>query len=910
MKKIILNILALLVITSCTITMSAFAEEKSISLEEISQKAELLKTLGIINSIQDEENGNKSISRAEFVTIAGKALKINNGAENKSYFNDVDKNSESASYINQFVELNFISYPENKLFRPEDKISENEALKILLCMAGYGEYAISTGGYPEGFAETAAKLDFEKTGSDKELSLYDAYIMLYDTLRIPIFEKTSAGNGLIKYEEDEDTLLSRYFDVYEAEGIVTQSTGVSLDGETLKGKTNIDTRKIVVINEMAYTSEISFFGNLGKNTGVFYRQENEDDTPEIIGTFKVKDRSEVIDVRLKDFVSYNDRRITYYDENKKEMIEIPSGAIIINNGTVVRYEENEAFANLGKSGYIRMVDTEGDNSVDYVLIWKYENVFVESIAGEDLVISDGLSLRDEAKPLMLSEQATEKIVVIEKSDGTFGKTSDITSGKLISVYESDGYLRVVINGISLSGTVAGISTEDDTMKLSFTSVGGIAKEYELNHDYYNIVYSPDGQGKQLEVGAKLEIFSDTEGRIGYITGGISSKWMYVYLIRLINDEDFDRTLMKVLTQDGEITTIVTTEKLVIDGKKTGRSYKDVENALTKETVENGEHLQNGQILRIMTNSNGDITEIDSSKKGNNETDYSMTFAGSHNNTVWRNYPRAFAVSGHVIFGSEDAVHFGVPSPAELEDAEDKDFFICTTDTYTGNNLSVTCSVKAYKVNPENLNCDAFEVNIKSNTGSTPYKYTRGIVLSKSKIMRNDSELEDKLEIASLTTGSSSYWYADSEENKFSEVSVGDVVEIRTNNRKELVDAYKIYDYKQKKTVGTTFVSATPHNPANNISYYFGNIWERDEDLLKINLNPEDYDGKYENSEYDFAIRFRNGRVPVVVYDGKSVTVEDLATLATESQFAEEERPDQKYIIVTQNMLMKSIVYIK
>ena len=764
------------------------------------------------------------------------------------------------------------------------------------------------GAYPGGFSETAGRLEFLKTGSTNELTVYGAYIMIYDTLRIPIFDKTSFGNGFLKYEEDEDTLLSRYFDVYEAEGVVTQSTGVSLYGKT--EKLGEDTRKIVVIDDEVYLSEKSLFGNLGKNIGVFYKLEDEGDIPEIIGTFDVRDRSEVIDVRLKDFVSYNDRRITYYDGNKEETVDIPSSAVIIKNGTVERYNENEAFVGLGKSGYIRLIDTEGDKNIDFVLIWRYENVYIESVAGENLVIADGLSLRNESTPLMLSEEAAEKTVIIENADGTYVKASAVTKGKLISVYESDEYLRVIINSVSANGTVDEIFTDEDGMKVKITSVGGISAVYELNDDFYNIVYSPEGQGKALEVGASVNTLLDAEGRISYISGGISSKWIYVYLVKLINDEDFDRTILKVFTEDAQMETLVTAEKLAIDGKKSGRSFDVVSTALTKESVTDGEHLQNGQVLRVLLNQNGDIIEIDSAKKGDLESDYSLTPAGSHSNTVWRNYPRAFAVSGSVMFGAEDAVHFCVPASAELENAEPEDFFLGNSNIYAGNYLTTTSSVKAYKTDPDSLNCNAFEVNIKSNTGSNPYKYNRGIVLSKVKMIRNEGIIEERLTIASLTTGSVSYWYAEEEDNKFDTLDIGDIAVIRTNNRKKLVDTYVEYDYSEKALVGTGFTSASPNNPANTTSYYYGTLYERDGDLLKINLDPADYNGKYEDAEYDFAIRFRNGKVPVIVYENGVVSIEDLAILAPELQYAEGERPNQKYIIVTQNMLMKSIVYFK
>ena len=220
MKKLISYFLTLCVIVSCITIMPIQA--LALTASDVSVEAGFLKTIGVLTSIADETEGNREITRAEFAVTAAKTMGFKNTNDTGSYFTDIPSDHWSLSYVNRLIEIGILSQPADRLFRPNDKITVNEAVKMLVCMCGYGEYASLIGTYPQSYSEVASKLEFRVTGGSENLTVYKSYIMLYDALRSPTYVKTAAGAGFIEYNESEETMLSKYFDIYEADKLARE----------------------------------------------------------------------------------------------------------------------------------------------------------------------------------------------------------------------------------------------------------------------------------------------------------------------------------------------------------------------------------------------------------------------------------------------------------------------------------------------------------------------------------------------------------------------------------------------------------------------------------------------------------------------------------------------------------------
>ena len=128
---------------------------------------------------------------------------------------------------------------------------------MLVNIAGYDSYAKATGGYPTGYTLVANKLDITDGVADtRELTRYDAAIMLYNTLHAGMFDvKYISNDGFVYNGSETETVLERFFGIYTVEGVVTMKNRVDLlkDGYSDIGVMCVDG---VVYNDLIADKEL------------------------------------------------------------------------------------------------------------------------------------------------------------------------------------------------------------------------------------------------------------------------------------------------------------------------------------------------------------------------------------------------------------------------------------------------------------------------------------------------------------------------------------------------------------------------------------------------------------------------------------------------------------------------------
>lgn len=126
---------------------------------------ELLSEAGILTG---DENGNfnpnSTITRAEFATIVCRLLGFDNEAKEikQSSFTDVPVSHWAVGYIAKANELGIINGNGDGTFSPESPVTQEQAVKMLVCACGYEAEANEAGGYPNGYISTASDLGITK----------------------------------------------------------------------------------------------------------------------------------------------------------------------------------------------------------------------------------------------------------------------------------------------------------------------------------------------------------------------------------------------------------------------------------------------------------------------------------------------------------------------------------------------------------------------------------------------------------------------------------------------------------------------------------------------------------------------------------------------------------------------------
>ena len=190
MKKI----LSIILVVVQLLTITAFAD--GIQLTD-AQKEDLY-NLGIMSG---DENGdlrlNDNITRAEaakMICVAGNINLPSNTDE--IIFDDVAVNHWAYQYIYAAKENKIINGDGNGNFNPENDITNEEIVKMIVCLLGYGEMAEQQSGYPAGYTATASRIGITSSLNLKTktpATRNDVAIMISNALDTPIMVEKSEG---------------------------------------------------------------------------------------------------------------------------------------------------------------------------------------------------------------------------------------------------------------------------------------------------------------------------------------------------------------------------------------------------------------------------------------------------------------------------------------------------------------------------------------------------------------------------------------------------------------------------------------------------------------------------------------------------------------------------------------------
>lgn len=205
MKKIITLVLMMFIMINTT--SYAYSD---ITDESLKSKIEILSEYNIINGYEDGTfRPHNQITRSEFCkmiicTTMNEATEIF-----EQTFKDVEDGFWAESYIYSAKKLGIVNGTTEKTFEPHANITNEQAIKMIVCALGYGEKAVELGGYPNGYLQVAESLgiinldtfDGKKVSTRKEIAE-----MVYNALGVDFYFITLNDAGEIEKSKAESTL--------------------------------------------------------------------------------------------------------------------------------------------------------------------------------------------------------------------------------------------------------------------------------------------------------------------------------------------------------------------------------------------------------------------------------------------------------------------------------------------------------------------------------------------------------------------------------------------------------------------------------------------------------------------------------------------------------------------------------
>lgn len=489
-KRILATIVAVMLVAT-SLTVPTFASFTDLAEDASSYTAvNVLSNLGVINGY-DDGNGNFSfkpennVTRAEFTAMLLRTRgmgSIGSTSLENPPFPDVTTSDVSWAIANIRTarEMGIINGYDDGTFKPNNNVSYEEAIKMIVCALGYGEMGAEGAFWYSKYLQTATSLRFtDGAGGAIGTPATRATIasMLYNCLEVNLAENN---------EITTKTILENDLGLTKNVGYISANPEISLtvaDSNLRDGEVQITSTNASGVTETAtYKVEDTSKYNdmLGAQITFYYTIDKSSNFKHLLlATVK---NSETIEIPASKIYSSTSTSIEYLknvDDDKTITASINPDAAVVYNGKLYdisnRYSAFEMAKGMPKIGSVKLLDRDGDKRYDVVFVDSYETWVVSSVTSSDMTIVDNV-LRSNAK-LVLDPDKTAGTVKFVDKKGNTTTFSSIKKGSVVSVkIDSYGNIVAVVTNDSVSGKITaadsknGMTINGNTYKLSKQAV--------------------------------------------------------------------------------------------------------------------------------------------------------------------------------------------------------------------------------------------------------------------------------------------------------------------------------------------------------------------------------------------------------------------------------------------------------
>ena len=464
MKKKLVVLLAAVMMFA--FSASAYAANFSdISEQPVNVQDSIAKTvaLGIINGYDDGTFGpEQNITRAEFAKIAVTASGAKETAtmleNNKSSFKDVKSAQWYTGWINASESLGIFQGDGNGNFRPNDTITNQEVITVLMRMLGYNDNL--TGTWPVNYVTQANKdgiLDNVTINAAAAAKRADVVVMLDDTLDTDIVTYDKDTNEFVKKQTTksgsswitlmEDSFKGNYYEVkgnnkFDAIDQVRDAAKKQLNWDVVYTYTDSNNHEATGSATLIIDSET----RVSANGGTLFDLEDHQGK-----VYFIKDNDKLY-ARFIEVGSYTKTvagKPTYTEGNDKKVTvdkDSYNPAKTLNTITLGKKNSNYVmYFNDDDQVYAVKSDKDYDEKAYYV---KAINNTTMRLVGDKkpsttVSLNKDMLIYDEDKFVVASELKVGDAIV-KITDDLYVKVADATGSLSTSTKDNDGVVKVKI----------------------------------------------------------------------------------------------------------------------------------------------------------------------------------------------------------------------------------------------------------------------------------------------------------------------------------------------------------------------------------------------------------------------------------------------------------------------------------
>lgn len=603
------KVLALVIAFSMMLSVVAFASFNDVAEDaDYAGAVELLSALDII--VGDDLgnfNPDKTISRAEMAAIICriKGLEASaNAAKGATKFDDVAADHWASGYVNVANQNGVIAGYGDGKFGPEDEVTYEAAVKMVVCALGFEPMAAQKGGWPTGYLVVANtyKISEGVSGSTRA----DVATLVYNALSTPMMDQTIYGADaefeILDGKKDRDyrTLLTD-MDIYIATGIVMDTEldeayfTVTEDSDDLEFEEGDEPTFVIGDSNIA---DYQF-----QNVDVYVRETKKNDYDVVAVVAGAL--GETFELLSDDVKGMTEKGLEYYvdaaNSSKTKEIKLEVGTVVYNKTLQTKDNTNYSVEDITKMDDVELVFIEntGDTKYDVLVATKYTSEKLEFVDADKNKISiDGkiveLDFEDEDKTYILTDDEGNELTLADFAE------DDVIAYVMDAAKAADAeYIKII--------------------KLANAAVTGVVEEYYTsNGDDYAVIdgeeYKIDPAGTDvgdIAVSAEGIFYVGMTGKIIYFDGdGVSKNYAYI-LEAALSDSSFtaDKWQVKLLTKDDGVVIYDTTDDVTKDFA-TDFASLITKNAKGEDVVAWSVEANANRLVNYKTNAKGELKTLE------------------------------------------------------------------------------------------------------------------------------------------------------------------------------------------------------------------------------------------------------------------------------------------------------------
>lgn len=560
MRKIIALLLSVCMTVGFGTSVFAYSDVKPGTVT--SEAVNLLSDLGIIDGFEDGTyKPGQTVTRAEMAKIICEMLDLTIGTATTSVYDDVPTTHWAAGYINTISAMGIICGYGDGNYGPEDTVTYEQAIKMIVCALGYEPMATAKGGYPQGYVAVASSIGLLKNVSSSNRG--DIAVLVYSALHTPVMKQTSFGtNDTYKPLDGSNgteykTLLTSR-DIYIATGIVGKTynndrveftfTRDSKDNEFEKGET-----------ENFYIGKSNILDYTHQEIETYVEKDNDDDYTVIAISATAK--TETFTLVSDDIVSAKNGVIKYYvDSNNSSKTK----TLNVDDNVTIEFNKNSdevtdiSFFENKEDITITFIENDGDSKYDAIVATLYTSERLTKVDAS----RDKITLANKSVEFDFDDK--DKTYVFVNQDGDILELSDFAEDDVVAWY-CDSYTIETNDNIKFDPKTADYI---EIVKLADSAIEGVVDS--VGSDYVTI----DGETYDVVSSVWDEVSKPGTEGIFYVgmTGkiidfdGSTATANYGYILQVgTSSSTFDDTvIVELLTSKGVVrynTTAKATESI-------------------------------------------------------------------------------------------------------------------------------------------------------------------------------------------------------------------------------------------------------------------------------------------------------------------------------------------------------------